>query len=862
VAAGDFSNYQLVNSVGGMATQIVKDPLVQNAVSSTAWYRKQREKIQKEIDEGKSSPDNIYKFDKEASNWMNSPNIGEKFSGQYIPYFDIFKFAKETFDAVLPDGYTIDQVYQMGADGKPITVKSVDRRGKVTESLVYSPAMTRLEREGRFPEKVQKTITQIFSDPRVSRQLSITGEYNYRNYDETALTGRISDQKERLVADYEEKLADLNIRKNAGEDVQNEIDAVEQRMNTVNENYTKYSELVKTNPDLIRGKLYEDDVFSRYSTMFGKIVTKQQALENPHWRAQFDMQKEANEQSRFAQTEARQRYQFKEEQDYKNRALKQAWDIAVLNASTRGTRGFGVPEDKSGFTQGNQFSDTDVIYLEDKDYRDAANDFNNKSVGLVWDVGFENVPGNREKLNDQMKSGKTAEEAKYTLLSNTAKQMKIPLEDLLSQYTNKVVSTYNNLTPEQKQKNPTLVDQYKNFKNSQRNFEGQRLTRKKIDDQQAALFGKSTAKETALANVKEQKITYKGKEYDLTEDDIYDLAVYLKGNLSVLGTSFGATDEGVRRAAMSAGERMRSKGKEELLTAVLNDNIMRRGYRGGPITFATDVVRGLGGLRDVYRQFRHPGDTEKPFSEVDKVFNIIDNENFAGALKSRADIIRKSYNIEPNLKAPLFSEDEKTNKDLLFKVKDMVGGYGTKGGGRINESGDFSKFAEQVSKQSSPDKVPLSVQPTMGANGEIKVEIVAYDESGNRKGGMTIQPDEAKTIGIDLNSLYESKDISILRNAINYNGGKSSNGDPKSKSTYIQGDAWFDEDDFSQLKNSGFSAKGNVVYSNGNYYPYIYLNNGQREIVRNLPGSPSLGAAVSALLETNSTFANMLLTEK
>ena len=28
VAAGDFSNFQLVNSVGGMATQIVKDPNV------------------------------------------------------------------------------------------------------------------------------------------------------------------------------------------------------------------------------------------------------------------------------------------------------------------------------------------------------------------------------------------------------------------------------------------------------------------------------------------------------------------------------------------------------------------------------------------------------------------------------------------------------------------------------------------------------------------------------------------------------------------------------------------------------------------------------------------------------------------
>ena len=39
VAAGDFSNSQLVNSVGGMATQLVKDPMVQNAVLNTTKFR-------------------------------------------------------------------------------------------------------------------------------------------------------------------------------------------------------------------------------------------------------------------------------------------------------------------------------------------------------------------------------------------------------------------------------------------------------------------------------------------------------------------------------------------------------------------------------------------------------------------------------------------------------------------------------------------------------------------------------------------------------------------------------------------------------------------------------------------------------
>lgn len=188
VASNDFSNFQLVNSVGGMAKQIGKDNKVVNAVSSTARYRKETERIQKDIDEGKSDPSNILNFQKQAKGWLDSTEAGDVFSGSYTPHFDIFKFAKETFDAVEPDGYSFDQIYQLGSDGKPLTVDSKDpRTGKVTKSLVYSTTMTRLEKEGRLPKKVQETIAQIFSDPRVSRQLGITGEYNYRGYDDNAL---------------------------------------------------------------------------------------------------------------------------------------------------------------------------------------------------------------------------------------------------------------------------------------------------------------------------------------------------------------------------------------------------------------------------------------------------------------------------------------------------------------------------------------------------------------------------------------------------------------------------------------------------------------------------------------------------
>lgn len=470
VAAGDFSNFQLVNSVGGMIGQISKDPFVIAAVKSTAQDQKNFEQIEADKKAGKLSPDNEYNYLKQRQKYFDAGLKDESgnpitFSGSYIPHFDIWKFAKETFDAVKPDQYSFDQIFQLGPDGKPIVTEvKNEKTGKMEKSFVYSTTMTRLDKEGRFPKKVQETLSQVFSDPRVSQQLRITGEYNYKNYDEDALVSKLSTQKEDLLNIYNESLASLNIRKNAGEDVQDDIDAVKQAISNVNTNYDAYKNSVRTNPDATRGKLYEDDVRTRYTTMFGYIKNDQKVLENPAWRASFEVQKEANAQSRWAQTENRERQQYRDEQDYKNKKLKQDWDIAVLNATTKGGKsagkGLGIPEDTSRFTQANQFADTDVIYLEDKDYRDAADNFSKNSIQIVWrNAGFNDIPENVTRLKALMDSGKSEEEAKYKIFEELAEKQKISVEDFIYQYSDRVVKTYNKLTPEQKEKLPVLTDQ-------------------------------------------------------------------------------------------------------------------------------------------------------------------------------------------------------------------------------------------------------------------------------------------------------------------------------------------------------------------------------------------------------------------
>jgi hypothetical protein len=103
VAAGDFSNYQLVNSVGGMAKQIGKDATIQNAVKSTAWYRKQAQEMEKAISEGKSSQANIFDFTQKANAYLNADDVNASFSNRYTQYIDVDKKFLEVFKSLHSD---------------------------------------------------------------------------------------------------------------------------------------------------------------------------------------------------------------------------------------------------------------------------------------------------------------------------------------------------------------------------------------------------------------------------------------------------------------------------------------------------------------------------------------------------------------------------------------------------------------------------------------------------------------------------------------------------------------------------------------------------------------------------------------
>jgi hypothetical protein len=253
VAAGDFSNFQLVNSVSGMTNQIIKDPIVQNAVSSTAKRRKEYEFMEEARKKGELTPENQAYFTTRDSEWTNSTDLKQSYNARYVPYFDVLKHAKETIDGLKIDNFSFDEIYQKGPDGKYVT----DAKG----NLVLSPAMTRIKEEGYLPGKLEAAIDQIFNDPRVNQQLTISGEYAYRGVSPDQLAISVTSEANKIKEKYEDKLDELNIQLQLdpnSDEIKEQILNTELSISKLGENLAQTGEILSSNPNAIRASLYKN----------------------------------------------------------------------------------------------------------------------------------------------------------------------------------------------------------------------------------------------------------------------------------------------------------------------------------------------------------------------------------------------------------------------------------------------------------------------------------------------------------------------------------------------------------------------------------------------------------------------------
>lgn len=868
VAAADFSNFQLSNSVAGMANNLIKDKGISGSVAATQRYKREQQAVDAAKKDGTLTPDNLYHYQKQVNTYFEDEEIGAAFNGQYKPYFDVFKFAKETFDEIQPDGMTYDQVFILGADGQP--------ERDVKGNFIYSPAMTRMSKEGRFPAKVKATLQQIFSDPRVAQQLGITGEYNYRGLNSADLTSRITIQRSNVIASIDKSIQQKTVELNAGKDVQEEIDALVLAKGNAEVMFGQFIETAQNNPDVIRGMLYKNEVDSRYTTMFGQIKTEEKVMANPYADFQFKLQKEANAQYRWSmdyQQDANQATQDQinwEATHALNKLKAQTASDLAAGKLAKGGIGLGGNVPTPDF----ELSDLDIVAMQAQNYEKSAKNFKSAQDELIWNNALSN-PVTENKLQEMILIGLDKGQALSRIIQEEAD--KIPDEYLLpgqtkEEYLTKsimddIILTYNNMTPEERDAVPDTKLLINSYTKARKSFAVASDLNSIIDDQVVKEFG-VLSEEESFNNIQPQTIVFEDEVYDLTKKDIIDLAIVRRGTRNqYLGFLENAT---ALKTAKAAEGRLRARGKDALITAIRRDQASDDAW-ATPISGVMQYVTDTNPIADLYRGIRYKSernikpDSGRDWSQVDKAEEIISNDESLKRVERKAEIINTMYFKNPNLKVNLLSGKTETDKRTIAKLGEIAGTYKAN---KQNLSSDFKGFANNINNVLGTDGYSLGAGIMMNELSEPSVEIRLYGNDNAKLGSMSITEKEANTIGVDVGSLYDTDEVRDIRISLKANGGKTSKGHIKEISTYINDDVAFTKNDLPVLSRHPANVKVNFKEVNGQYFPYVYINYidpkyGHMEKIEILDGTPNLGEAVTLLKNTlTPVMLNSFITEE
>jgi len=210
VAAGDFSNFQLVNSVGGMIKQISKDPTIQNAAYSTQRIRQEQGNLETAKKAGKSSVQNEAFFNKQLNDWLADNDVKSTYNGQYVEYTDIDKKLRDIADKIKEVDNSVEIPYIRDNAGNTIYF---DKNGNPTSQDKGQPmideATLSVKTKGKPAEKILANFYDSLNE-NDQRQLRIDSWYHYRGATPDSLKRDIVNNyvdKRKLLSDKASNLA-------------------------------------------------------------------------------------------------------------------------------------------------------------------------------------------------------------------------------------------------------------------------------------------------------------------------------------------------------------------------------------------------------------------------------------------------------------------------------------------------------------------------------------------------------------------------------------------------------------------------------------------------------------------------------
>lgn len=293
VSAGDFSNYQLVNSVGGMASKIGKDTDIQNAVSNTIKFRKDQAEVEEARKSGKGSPQNEAFWQNEANNWLSSQDVKTPYSAKYVPYTDMDAKLRELAKDIpeienasdMPFKRDLNGQFEYDASGNPIP----------------DAAMLRISSKGKSSQKILDNFMASLDENDI-RQLQIDGWYHYRGATKETFKKQIVKNYTEAQTRVEDRMVDISgVLSGGGKlteaerlSLQSELSSYEKMLKNgdfKNKMTTELQGLESAkNLDQYKYQIYTQKFLGDMSNALAYESKKSSYENNPYWQADMKIQ--------------------------------------------------------------------------------------------------------------------------------------------------------------------------------------------------------------------------------------------------------------------------------------------------------------------------------------------------------------------------------------------------------------------------------------------------------------------------------------------------------------------------------------------------------------------------------------------
>lgn len=324
VAAADFSNNQLVNQIGGASRQIISDPILQNAVSSTMFAKKQMSQMEEDRKSGKLNPANEYDFQSKYAKWLSDGDVKTSFNSNYTPFRDVNKKLLEGFKTLMSDSKITDLPFKMDASGN--ILRDENGNPQLNEVAI------RQQYKGISAKRIQDMMKSILDESDLE-QLRISGKYQYRNLPPEAMVGQLANSYDNSLKDLAAARENLVAKKIAAksedqEEIQASIEAIDKELASVQQNISdleKNAESIYQNPDEFKGNKFINDYFRNFISAYSYSETEAKYIPNEYQeyrmkreKLDLDYNKSAYDQSRDQVKD----YQWEKEFKLKEKELK------------------------------------------------------------------------------------------------------------------------------------------------------------------------------------------------------------------------------------------------------------------------------------------------------------------------------------------------------------------------------------------------------------------------------------------------------------------------------------------------------------------------------------------------------------